>query len=297
MGSVLIFGHNGQDGFYLSQFLSKMKVRSVGISRTSTKNGIIGDIADTDFVKRTIHKYKPTYIFHFAANSTIAHDAILENEKAINIGTVNILEGTKEFSPKTKVFIAGSALQFKNQNLPINELCNFDYSNPYSIARNHSTFLTRYYRDKFGIKIYYGFLFNHDSALRSSKHINQKVIHFVNNLQSNQQTSKLLINNLHYKKEFNFAGDIVKAIWMFVNQDKTFEMVIGSGIAYAIKDWVDYCFKSVKLNWEDYVVQDIHSTGREAILVSDPATLFGLGWKPEIDFYRLADLMLANKLF
>ena len=90
---------------------------------------------------------------------------------------------------------------------------------------------SRYYRNKFGIKSYVGYFFNHDSALRSEKHINKKITSFVNQCKKGE---KLIIGNLNVKKEFNFAGDIVDAIWTLVSQDIMFETVIGSDKVYMI---------------------------------------------------------------
>ena len=174
MKIALIFGANGQDGYYLSKLLKLNKIDVISISRTSGL--ILGDVANFEFVENIIKDRQPSYVFHFAANSTTKHTALLENHASISSGTLNILEAVKKHSPNAKVFISGSAMQFKNDGMPINENTPFHASSAYSAERIYSVYLSRYYREKFNIKTYVGYLFNHDSPLRSENHINQKII-------------------------------------------------------------------------------------------------------------------------
>jgi len=103
---------------------------------------------------------------------------------------------------------------------------------------------------------------------------------------------KLEIGDIDVKKEFNYAGDIMRAIWILMNQDKVFETVIGSGEAYSLKDWTKYCFEKIGKNWEDYVVKKEGFVSEYRILVSNPKLIKSLGWKPEVDMYKLADMMM-----
>lgn len=288
---ALIFGISGQDGFYLSKLLKQKGINVIGISRTQGDE--IGSISDTSFVNKIIEKYTPNYIFHFAAISSTSHDCLIENHETISIGTINIFESVKSKNLDCKIFISGSAMQFRNDSLPISENTPFDASSPYSAERIYSVYLSRYYRNKFGIKSYVGYFFNHDSALRSEKHINKKITSFVNQCKKGE---KLIIGNLNVKKEFNFAGDIVDAIWTLVNQDIIFETVIGSGKAYSIYDWIQICFASKNLDPIEYVLTDENYKTEYDILVSDPKLINSIGWEPKVDFYNLSYLMLNNKL-
>ncbi len=291
MKKGLIFGANGQDGFYLKELLLLNNIEVISISRNS--GTILGDIGNFEFVENTIKEYCPNYIFHFAANSTTKHTALFENHSSISSGTLNILESVKKHCPDTKVFISGSAMQFKNDGSPINENTPFYASSAYSAERIYSVYLSRYYRDKFNLKTYVGYLFNHDSPFRSENHINQKIVKSAINI-ANGSKEKLIIGNLDVKKEFNFAGDIVNAIWKLVNQNKINEIVIGSGEAFSIKTWIEYCFKMVGLEWEESVVKDENFIPDYNILVSDPTLLKSIGYKPSTDIFQLADLMLKN---
>ena len=131
---ALIFGITGQDGYYLSQLCQENNIEIVGVSR-SKGDWIQGSVADYNFVEQLIKKHQPDYIFHFAANSTTKHVAIFENHEAISSGTFNILESVRLYSPQTRVFLSGSAMQFENTGFPIDELVSFEASSPYSVSR------------------------------------------------------------------------------------------------------------------------------------------------------------------
>lgn len=290
---AIIFGINGQDGYFLNDLLLKNGIEVIGISRSNPKY-IQGDVSDYKFVEELIKSHKPDYIFHFAANSTTRHDAIFENHQTISTGTINILESVNKYCNKCKVFLSGSAMQFKNNGVPIDENTEFEASSPYSIARIQSVYAARYYRNKFKLQVYTGYFFNHDSELRTERHVNKKITNAVNRIK-NGSNEKLELGNIEVKKEFNFAGDIVKAVWLLVNQDAVFEVVIGSGLAYSIKDFVQYCFSAINKDYKDYVVVKKDFTPEYDILVSNPQLLKSIGYKSEVDFYALADRMLKIK--
>ncbi len=289
---ALIFGISGQDGFYLKQLLIEKGVEVFGVA-PSEGDWTRGDIGDFSFVEMLIKKHRPDYVFHFAAISTTKHSALFDNHKAISTGTLNILESVRLYCPKAKVFLSGSAMQFKNENLPIDEKTPFEASSSYSVARIQSVYAGRYYRNTFDLHVYVGYFFNHDSLLRTEQHVNQKIVATIKRI-INGSGEKLELGNINVKKEFNFAGDIVSAIWILINQDTVFEAVIGSGKAHSIKDWAEYCFKKVGKNWQDYVVIKKDFTAEYEILVSNPKLIESIGWEPKIDFFQLADLMMEN---
>ncbi len=286
---AIIFGSNGQDGFYLSQLLDREGIGHIKISRTT--GDVLGDVGKYGFVTNIIKKYEPDYVFHLAANSTTLHDAIFENHQTISIGTINILEAVRIHRSLARVFISGSAMQFKNDGCPINEKTQFDGSSPYSIARIQSVYTARYYRNKFGIKTYVGYLFNHDSPYRSARHVNQLIIQAVNRIDKGK-TDKLEIGDIDIKKEFNYAADIVAAIWILIKQDRVFEAVIGSGVAYSIKDWLVYLFGKINKDWSQYITINNQYKREYSILVSDPKVIKDLGWSCKVGFEELGDIML-----
>jgi GDPmannose 4,6-dehydratase len=290
--SAIIFGSNGQDGYYLRKQLISNGIKVICVSRSS--GDIIGNVGNYNFVSELIKNEIPDYIFHFAANSTTKHDVLFENNESISSGTINILEAVRIFSPDTKVFISGSAMQFKNNGSKISINSEFDHSSLYSVARIHSVFVSRYYRDKYKLKVYIGYLFNHDSPLRSEDHINQKIVKTALRIKNGSQ-EKLEIGNLDVQKEFNFAGDIVNAIWLFINQDKIYEIILSSGILHSIKSWIVLCFEECGLNWKNHVIVSKSFKPEYFKLYGDSESIRSLGWYPMFDIQKLARLMLNNK--
>ncbi|HLK28084.1 MAG TPA: GDP-mannose 4,6-dehydratase [Puia sp.] len=283
--TAIIFGAKGQDGYYLTELLTSKGFEVVGISR---ENKI--DISNFFEVKKIIKDYKPAYIFHLAADSTTKHSALLTNHDVITTGSINILESVKICSPSTKIFLSGSGLQFKNEGRPIKETDAFDISSAYSMSRIQSVIAARYYRT-LGVKTYVGYFFNHDSPLRTERHISQKIISAVKRISSGSN-EKIEIGDMSVKKEWGFAGDIVKGIWTLVEQEKYVEAMIGTGKAYSIQEWLEACFSLVGKNWNEHVLVKNNFVAEYSILVSDPATIFSLGWKPEVSFQELAQMML-----
>lgn len=286
---AVIFGINGQDGHYLSELLKKNEVDLIGVSR-SVGGWIKGDVSDFSFVENLIKEEAPDFIFHFAANSTADHNATVENHKSISDGSLYILESVLRHSNHTKVFLPGSAMQFLNDGRPIDEKAPFYSGSSYAAERIYSTFLGRYYRS-LGVPVYIGFLFHHDSPLRSERHINKKIAETVKRIAAGED-QRLKIGDINARKEFNYAGDIVNAIWTLVNQNNIFEAVIGSGEAHSIKEWVEYCFEKVGLDWRNFTEEDKSFVPKHKILVSNPKIIRSLGWTPQVNFQQMVDLMM-----
>jgi len=285
---ALIFGVSGQDGVYLSSLLKEKGIEVIGSSRTQ---GVIGDVGNLKFVESLIKDHSPDYIFHLAADSSTRHSLLFETHNSISMGTINILESSRIYSPESRIFLSGSAMQFQNIGNPIDESTPFEGTSPYSLARIHSTYAGRYYRNSFGMKIFTGFLFNHDSPLRSESHINQKIVKTVQRIKSGEKI-KLEVGSTEVRKEFNFAGDIVEAIWTLVNQDEITECVIGSGVSYPIKEWIESCFSIAELEWKDHVIVLDKFVPEYQNLVSSPELIRSIGWDPQISFESLAQKMM-----
>ena len=288
----IIFGASGQDGFFLEKILLSNNINVIKVSRTS--GDFIGDISDYPFVSNLIKQTKPNYIFHFAATSSTSHQHIFLNNKSINDGTVNILESVKNYSIKSKVFLTGSAMQFKNTGLPINELTDFNHSSPYSVSRIYSTFCGRYYREKFKMKVYVGYFFNHDSHLRNENHINKMIVNKVKKI-SEGNFEKIFLGDVKVKKEFNYAGDLMHSVWKLINQNNFFEAVLGSGKAYEILDWITVCFDLIGIDYKNHLSINKEYVREYDILVSDPRLINSIDKRSKIDINKLAKLMFENK--
>jgi GDPmannose 4,6-dehydratase len=287
---AIIFGANGQDGYYLRKIIEKCQMQVIGVSR-SIVDGVTGDVADYKFVESLVKHHQPHFIFHFAANSTTKHEALFENHQTISTGTLNILESVFLHSRKTKVFISGSGLQFTNRGFPIDELETFEARDAYSIARIQSAYAARYYRS-LGLQVFIGYFFNHDSAFRSERHINQKIASYANRIAKGSK-DVLEIGDVSVRKEFTFAGDSMRAVWRLINNnDGVAEAVVGSGKAYSIADWLTICFQSKGLNWKDHVSVKEGFKSDYNILVSNPQTIQSLGWQQTVEIEQLAHMML-----
>lgn len=289
--NALIFGANGQDGFYLSNLLRQKNIKVTGISRSA--GDIAGDVSDWHFVENLIKSEVPDYIFHFAANSTTQHHALFENHAAISTGTLNILEAVYKHSPQTKVFLSGSAMQFENNGASIDENTPFAALSPYAVSRIQSVYAGRYYRS-LGLKVYVGYFFNHDSPRRAARHVNQEIAAAAKRITAGSK-EKLELGDIKVRKEFNFAGDVVKAVWILVNQDKVFETVIGSGTAYSIENWLKLCFEYINKDWRDHIIIKSNFKSEYNVLQSNPALIKSLGWLPEVEIGELAEMMMEKR--
>jgi GDPmannose 4,6-dehydratase len=287
----VIFGINGQDGHYLKAILLSNNHQVIGVSR-SDGDWIKGNVSDFEFVSDIIKLHKPHFVFHLAANSTTHHNALFENHETISTGTLNILESVRLQSPKSKVFLSGSAVQFKNEGLPVSELSSFEPNSPYAVSRIQSVYAGRYYRT-LGLKVYVGYFFHHDSPLRSKRHLNMKIIKTALNIKNGTE-DVLEIGNPEIIKEFNHADDIMQAVWCLVKQDKIFEATIGSGIGYSINDWINICFEKIGISKNDHIRLNPKYTADFLSLVSNPQTIKSLGWVPNYDIHFLANDMINN---
>jgi GDPmannose 4,6-dehydratase len=285
---VIIFGANGQDGFYLAELLQQQHCKVISISRSGDSLQV--DITNYEAVSALVKEQQPDFIFHLAANSTARHDALFENHATISTGSFNILEAVKNFSPKTKVFISGSGLQFVNKDKPIKETDAFEARDPYSVSRIHSVYAARYYR-RLGVIVYVGYFFNHDSPRRTERHMAMKIAAAAKRIHEGNNEI-LEIGDMSVIKEWTFAGDVVKGIWTLVNQDKVMEANISSGKGYSIQQWVEACFRVIGKDWKQYVVTKNNFSPEYKQLVSDPSLIFSLGWKPQVTFEQLAEMMV-----
>jgi GDPmannose 4,6-dehydratase len=285
---AIIFGANGQDGFYLSSLLEEKGIAVIGVSRSGSflKTNIASFTEVAELIKTTV----PDFIFHLAANSTTRHDAIFENHDTISTGTFNILEAVRLHTPNTKVFISGSGLQFENKNLPIKEADAFEARDAYSVSRIQSVYAARYFR-MLGVNVYVGYFFNHDSPRRYERHMAQKIAATAVRI-ANGSNEKLEIGDMAVIKEWTYAGDVVEGIWLLVNQDNVFEANISSGLGYSILDWVKECFSLIGKDYHDFVIERNDFKAEYRQLVSDATLITSMGFVPKVSFEALAKMMV-----
>ncbi|MDX6443621.1 MAG: GDPmannose 4,6-dehydratase [Blastocatellia bacterium] len=289
--NAIIFGANGQDGYYLGELCRAKGIEPIEVSRSG--NGVRGDVSSYEQTEHLIKKYRPAYVFHLAANSTTQHDALFENHETISTGTLNILEAVKSHSPSARVFITGSGVQFRNTGQPISEDQEFEATSPYSVARIQSVYAARYYR-ALGLSVYVGYLFHHESPMRQPRHVSQKIALAVKRIAEGSRDI-LELGDISVEKEWTFAGDVANGILTLVEQNAVFEAVIGSGVAYSIENWLDECFGVIGKDWRDHVRCREGFTAEYKRLLSNPRTMKSLGWSPSVNFSDLAAMMISAK--
>jgi GDPmannose 4,6-dehydratase len=289
---AIIFGVSGQDGHYLRDVLNRHGVEVFGVARSGGDARL--DVSDSVAVQHVVRQVRPDLVFNLAATSSTSHEDLWVNHAAISTGSLAILDAVERHASGAKVLLVGSGLQFINDGLPLHEQSPLGHSSPYVVARNQSLFAARYYRQR-GLKTYFAFLFNHDSPMRSTRHLNMKIAEAAARVAVGLK-GLLQIGDLDALKEFNYAGDVAQALWVLINQDDVFECVVGSGRTYKVREWIESCFKSKSLNWEEHVSINYEFHKPYNTLQSDPRLLFSLGWRPRVDFESLRKMMMEEAM-
>jgi GDPmannose 4,6-dehydratase len=288
---AIIFGAAGQDGSYLAEILADYSVDCVLTARNRERYEEC-DVGNFEQVESIIHSFKPDYAFHLAAKSSTRHDALWNNQKAIVDGSLNILEAVRKHKSDCRVFLSGSALQFAPSQDFIDESSEMVNSSVYAAQRNASLCLARYYREKCGIAAYMGFFFHHDSPRRGENHLAQRIASAARRIVSGS-SEKLDIYDPSSVKEWTFAGDSMRAVWLLVNQSAIHECIIGSGAPHSIAEWATACFKVLGLDWQDHVALHQTSSAEPLRFISRPERLKALGWSQKVTFNELARLMVS----
>ncbi len=292
MQKAIIFGANGQDGIYMTELCYKNDIKPIRVARNSGNADILNSVADKNFVQELIADVLPDYVFHLAANSTTKYDALFENHETISTGSLNILDAVYRISPKTKVVITGSGVQFKNVGLPISENTPFEAWNAYAIARIQSVYAARFFRS-LGVRVYVAYLFHHESPYRKSSHVSKMITDKIKNILKGQD-EKISLGNIDVEKEWAFAEDIVEGIFTLVNQENVFEATVGTGVTHSIREFLDECFLQSGLEMEKYLEIKEGFVPEYPKLVSDSSTINSLGWKPKTELKKLVSILLAN---
>ena len=273
--SALIFGVSGQDGSYLTELLLKKKYVVHGVKKRksslnlSTNNHIYhdrfkknrnlvihyGDISDSDSVSTIIKKVKPDEIYNLAAQSHVAFsfEVAKYTTNANALGALSILESIKlnNLIKKTKYYQAGSAEMFgRVQESPQNENTPFYPLSPYAVSKLYAYWITKNYRETYGIFGVNGILFNHESPRRGATFVTKKIISGLCKIKKKKQ-KKLYLGNLYSKRDWGHAEDYVKVMWKMLQYKKPDDFVICTGKQYSIKEFINMVAKALKmkLNW------------------------------------------------
>lgn len=283
---AIIFGATGQDGYYLRNLLLAKGWKVDPFNGRG--RAIQVDVADASAVDRWIRTRRPARVFHLAARSTTSPEAGADNFRAIALGAWNILSSAWKHVPHARILVAGSGLQFRNRGRPIRENDPFDPSSPYAVARISAVQAARYFR-RLGLRTYVGYLFHHESPRRRPGQMSRRIAAAA----AGKGRETLSIGDGRVRKEWAFAGDIVRGMWTLISQNQVMEACIGTGRAYAIQDWIRACFAVHGGDWRNKIILGRGGFVPEyRTLVSHPRRIFSLGWRPRVSLHQLARLMV-----
>jgi len=311
---ALITGITGQDGSYLAEFLLEKGYKVYGmVRRASTENFERinhirdkiqleqADLLDQLSIIELIEKAEPDEIYNLAAQSFVPtswNQPVLTGEFNA-LGVTKILEGIRLVNPKIKFYQASSSEMFgKVREVPQNEKTPFYPRSPYGVAKVYGHFITVNYRESYGIFACSGILFNHESPRRGKEFVSRKITDGVAQIKVGL-SRKLYLGNLEAKRDWGYAGDYVKAMWLMLQKDKAEDFVIATGINHSVKDLVRIAFEHVGLDWKKYIKIDpkLVRPAEVDILLGDPSyARKKLGWKPEVKFEDLIKMMVDADL-
>ena len=316
MKKALITGINGQDGSYLAELLlekgyevwgtvkrnSVSETQSSRIEHLRENNQInleYADLTDMASLVRLLTTVQPDEVYNLAAQShvRISFDQPIYTANVTGIGTLNLLESVRLVSPHSKIYQASSSEMFGNSiddDGYQRELTPMNPVSPYGCAKVFSYNICRNYRNSYGMKIWNGILFNHESPRRGTNFVTNKVVKAAVRISLGLQ-DKLNIGNLNATRDWGHAKDYVYAMWLMLQSDKPNDYVCATGISHSVGDLCSYVFSSLGLDYTDYIVIDEKHFRPEELdnLKGDPSKIKNdLGWTREYSFETMLDEMI-----
>ncbi|MFJ4923829.1 GDP-mannose 4,6-dehydratase [Streptomyces sp. NPDC088725] len=323
---ALITGITGQDGSYLAEHLLSQGYQVWGLIRgqanprksrvsrlVSELNFVDGDLMDQGSLVSAVDTVQPDEVYNLGAISFVPmswQQAELVTE-VNGMGVLRVLEairmvsglnGNSRSTPhhgQIRFYQASSSEMFgKAAETPQRETTLFHPRSPYGAAKAYGHFITRNYRESFGMYAVSGMLFNHESPRRGTEFVTRKISMAVARIKLGLQ-DKLHLGNLDAVRDWGFAGDYVRAMQLMLQQDEPDDYVIGTGSMHSVRDAVRIAFEHVDLNWEDYVVIDpelVRPAEVEILCADSKHAQTKLGWKPDVDFPELMHMMVDADL-
>ena len=307
---ALITGITGQDGSYLAEFLLEKNYEVYGMVRRSSmerfdridhiKDKIEikqADLLDQFSITKLIDEIRPHEIYNLAAMSFVPtswNQPVLTAEFTA-IGVTRMLEALRYVDPKIKFYQASSSEMFgKVKEIPQTEETPFHPRSPYGVAKVYGHWITINYRESYDIFGCSGILFNHESPRRGIEFVTRKISY--NAVKIKLGLSKELgLGNLDAKRDWGFAGDYVKAMWLMLQQDKPDDFIISTGKTHSVRDLVDIAFSHLDLDYKKYVKKDkrFFRPAEVDLLIGDHSKAKNeLNWEPEVSFEELVKMMV-----
>jgi GDPmannose 4,6-dehydratase len=312
--TALITGITGQDGSYLAEFLLDKGYRVVGMTRRSSTDVheriehivddveiVSGDLLDQSSITSIVASVRPSEIYNLAAQSFVPTSwaqPVLTGEFTA-LGVTRVLEAVRAVDPKIRFYQASSSEMFgKVREVPQNEHTPFYPRSPYGVAKVYGHWITVNYRESYGLYACSGISFNHESERRGKEFVTRKISDGVARIKLGL-AKELRLGNLDAHRDWGYAGDYVRAMWMMLQQEEPDDYVVATGRTHTVKEFVRLAFEYVGLDWEKYVVVDprFYRPAEVDMLVGDPSKAKRiLGWEPEVSFEELVEMMVQADL-
>jgi GDPmannose 4,6-dehydratase len=307
---ALVTGITGQDGSYLADLLLGQGYEVIGmVRRSSTVNfGRIesfqdritlahGDLLDQMSLLDIMREHRPDEVYNLAAQSFVPvswKQPVLTGEFTA-LGVTRMLEAMRAVVPEARFYQASSSEMFgKVQEVPQNEKTPFYPRSPYGVAKVYGHWITVNYRESYDLFSCSGILFNHESPRRGLEFVTRKVTHGAAQVKLGL-ADELRLGNLEARRDWGYAGDFVRAMWLMLQQDEPKDYVVGTGTTHSVRELCQLAFGYLDLDWEEYVVVDpeFYRPAEVDLLVSDPTKVREeLGWEPKVSFDELIQMMV-----
>jgi len=314
MATAIVTGITGQDGSYLAELLLEKGYKVVGIVRRSSTTPyerishlvdhvelVSADLLDQTSLTDVVSDYKPDEIYNLAAQSFVQTSwtqPVLTGEFTA-LGVTRMLEAMKKAAPNARFYQASSSEMFgKVHESPQRESTPFYPRSPYGVAKVYGHWITVNYRESFALYAVSGILFNHESPRRGLEFVTRKVTDGVARIKLGL-ARELRLGNLEARRDWGFAGDYVRAMWLMLQQDAPDDYVVGTGHTWSVRQLCDAAFKCVDLDYRDFVVQDerFFRPAEVDLLVADASKARDtLGWTPDVAFEKLIEMMVEADL-
>ncbi len=310
MKRALITGITGQDGSYLAELLLAEGYEVHGMVRRSSTETFDrinpikdrlhlhqADLLDQLSQIELLKEIKPDEIYNLAAMSFVPTSwtqPVLTGEFTA-MGVTRMLEAVRHICPETRFYQASSSEMFgKVRETPQGEMTPFYPRSPYGVAKVYGHFITVNYRESYGIFAVSGILFNHESPRRGLEFVTRKITDGVARIKLGLAT-ELRLGNLDARRDWGFAGDYVRAMWLMLQQSTPEDYVVGSGTAHSVRDFVALAFEHAGLDWQRHVTVDpkfIRPAEVDLLLADKTKAETQLGWKARVDFAGLVRMMV-----
>ncbi len=314
MPTALITGITGQDGSYLAEFLLQRGYQVLGmVRRSSTVNFtriqhiqdqitlVSGDLLDQGSLISIFQTHRPDEVYNLAAQSFVptSWDQPVFTGDVTALGVTRLLEAIRTVDQGIRFYQASSSEMFgRVREVPQSEKTPFYPRSPYGVAKVYGHWITVNYRESYDLFAVSGILFNHESPRRGLEFVTRKVTHGVARIKLGM-ANELRLGNLDSQRDWGYAGDYVRAMWLMLQQDEPDDYVVGTGQTHPIHELCEVAFSHVGLDWRDYVVQDprFMRPAEVDLLVADPSKAREkLGWQPEVSFAELIQMMVDADL-